>query len=185
MRPGDDQIIARLLDGDPEAVRTVDDWIARAASPYRRRLAEHWDDALQSARAEIIRLLRTGAFRGESSLKTYLWRVVNNTCIDAIRAGSRSRLSPLDELPEPEGPPGSSPFDLVARREREEILLSVLEASSAECRELWSMIVSGMSYDEMSRRLGASEGALRVKVLRCRRRAAALRDQLLAVKRER
>jgi RNA polymerase sigma factor (sigma-70 family) len=183
MRPGDDEIIARLLDDDREVARTVDDWIARAAAPYRRRLAAQWEDTLQSARTEIIRLLRRNAFRGESSLKTYLWQVVNHTCIDAIRAEQRSRLSPLDDVPEPEAPPDGSPFDLVDRKERGEVLLRVLEASSPECRELWSMIEAGMSYEEMSKQLGASEGSLRVKVLRCRRRAVSLRDQLLAVKR--
>jgi RNA polymerase sigma-70 factor (ECF subfamily) len=180
MRPADDEIIRGLLDGDPSAVRTVDDWIARAASPYRRRLAAQWDDAIQSARTEIVRLLRKGAFRGESSLKTYLWRVVNNACINVIRAERRSPFTPLDEAPEPEAPAADSPFDLVAGKERQELLLRVLEESSPECRELWSMIVSGMSYQEMSRQLGTAEGALRVKVLRCRRRAAALRDQFLA-----
>lgn len=42
------------------------------------------------------------------------------------------------------------------------------------------MILDGLSYQEMSLRLGSSEGALRVKALRCRKRAVAVRDQLLS-----
>lgn len=182
MRPEDNKIITAFLDSDPSAVRIVDSWIRRAASPYRRRLTTQWEDALQSARTEIVRLLQTSAFRGESSLKTYLWRVVNNACINAIRSQRRAPLTSLDDAPEPESPSGSSPFDLVVGKERQELLLRVLEESSPECRELWSMIVAGMTYKEMSQQLGTAEGALRVKVLRCRRRASTLRDQILAPK---
>jgi DNA-directed RNA polymerase specialized sigma24 family protein len=46
-----------------------------------------------------------------------------------------------------------------------------------ECQKLWRMIVAGMSYRQMSERLEVSEGTLRVRVLRCRKRAMARRDQ--------
>jgi DNA-directed RNA polymerase specialized sigma24 family protein len=59
-----------------------------------------------------------------------------------------------------------------------------MEETSDECRRLWLMILDGMSYQQMSQRLGASEGALRVKVLRCRKRAIAVRDRLLSKKEE-
>ncbi len=40
------------------------------------------------------------------------------------------------------------------------------------------MILQGLSYKQMSEKLGAQPGALRVRVLRCRRRAEELRQQL-------
>ena len=43
----------------------------------------------------------------------------------------------------------------------------------AHCRELWSMILDGLSYREMGVRLAVAEGTLRVRVLRCRQQAVA------------
>ena len=41
------------------------------------------------------------------------------------------------------------------------------------------MIVAGLSYKEMSLRLNVAEGTLRVRVLRCREKAAVLRQEIL------
>jgi RNA polymerase sigma factor (sigma-70 family) len=50
-------------------------------------------------------------------------------------------------------------------------LLTALEVVPAECRELWRRILRGLSYGEISRELGVSEGTLRVRAHRCRKRA--------------
>ena len=82
----DRDMVTRFLRGDSDAVATLDGWISRAAWPYQRRLANRWDDVLQDVRLEVTRLLGEGKFRGESSLRTYLWRVVCHTCLDLIRS---------------------------------------------------------------------------------------------------
>ena len=41
MQPEDEEIIAHFLQGEREAVRVIDGWIARAAWPYQRQLAAH------------------------------------------------------------------------------------------------------------------------------------------------
>lgn len=179
----DDSIIHRFLAGEPAAVGEVDGWLARAASSFRRRLGEQFDDVLQDVRLEVTRLLQEGRFRGDSSLKTYLWRVTAHTCLDRLRAGSRwsfveydgdsaAAADPAAPLPRQERP-GSADRDL---------LLRVLARMEEECRRLWSMLIEGLSYREMSAETGVSEGALRVRVLRCRRRAQEVRDELLGLR---
>ena len=96
MATEDQDMAARFLRGETDAVGTVDGWIARAAWPYQRRLANRWDDVLQDVRLEVTRLLSQGKFRGESSLKTYLWRVVSHTCLDQIRSQSKWQWADLD-----------------------------------------------------------------------------------------
>lgn len=182
MQGEDAQVVARFLRGERQAVSTVDGWIARAAYPFQRRLASRWDDVLQDIRMEITRLLREGKFRGESSLRTYLWRVVNHTCLDQIRAERRVQWEELD--PEREGAGEDAPLrpavsGQAARSEVKDLLLRVFERVPRECHELWRMIHAGLSYREMSSRLGVAEGTLRVRVLRCREKAAAVRDELL------
>lgn len=180
MATEDQEMAARFLRGEPDAVGTVDGWISRAAWPYQRRLVNRWDDVLQDIRLEITRLLSQGKFRGESSLRTYLWRVVSHTCLDQIRADGKRQWTDLEELEQGTGE-GSSLIDPApARHEDRDLLQRVLEKVSGDCRDLWRMIVAGLSYRDMSLRLGVAEGTLRVRVLRCREKAIALRAELLA-----
>lgn len=178
----DRDVVARFLRGEPEAVATLDGWIVRAAWPYQRRLANRWDDVLQDVRLEVTRLLGDGKFRGESSLRTYLWRVVSHTCLDQIRAQTKWQWADLDTLDQDDGraagpvqPVGDDPVE-------RDLLMRVLDRASQECRELWRMLVLGLSYREMSLRLQVAEGTLRVRVLRCRERAVASRAELLGSK---
>ncbi|MBW8878063.1 MAG: sigma-70 family RNA polymerase sigma factor [Acidobacteria bacterium] len=178
MATDDREMVARFLRGETEAVGTVDGWISRAAWPYQRRLADRWDDVLQDVRLEVTRLLGQGKFRGESSLRTYLWRVVSHTCLDQLRAQSKWKWADLDTLDQGEGP--AAAFHVpTSNREDRDLLLRVLERVSQDCREMWRMILAGLSYKEMSVRLNVAEGTLRVRVLRCREKAAALRRDLL------
>jgi RNA polymerase sigma factor (sigma-70 family) len=170
-RSEDDAILAGYLRGDAPAVAAVDGWIAAAASPFRRRLGADWPDLQQEARIEILRLLRASSWRGEARLRTYVWRVVGHTCLDALR---RQRRRPAGE-PEEQGAEiasgAPSPLDGLLAQDAGRILLTALRALPEECRELWTRILRGASYGEMSRELGVTEGALRVRAHRCRKRA--------------
>ncbi|HEY2738602.1 MAG TPA: RNA polymerase sigma factor [Thermoanaerobaculia bacterium] len=174
----DQEVVTRYLRGDTEAVGTVDGWISRAAWPYQRRLADTWDDVLQDVRLEVTRLLGQGKFRGESSLRTYLWRVVSHTCLDQLRARGKRQWTDLEEVDKAGNGGDLNSQSAPARSEDRDLLLRVLGKVSRDCRELWRLIVLGLSYREMSLRMGVAEGTLRVRVLRCREKAIALRDEL-------
>jgi RNA polymerase sigma-70 factor (ECF subfamily) len=175
------EMVTRFLKGETDAVGTVDGWISRAAWPYQRRLAERWDDVLQDVRLEVTRLLGQGKFRGESTLRTYLWRVVSHTCLDQIRAQSKWKWTDLETLEQSDDSAVSAgpPKALSAHQEDKDLLLRVLDRVPADCRDMWRMIVAGLSYREMSLRLNVAEGTLRVRVLRCREKAISVRQDLL------
>jgi RNA polymerase sigma factor (sigma-70 family) len=169
--PDDARTVAGFLRGDPDAVSLVDGWIAAAASPYRRRLAADWGDLLQEVRLEVVRLLQNERFRGESRLKTYLWRVTNHTCLDAMR---RQRRRPPHDTEDPETPLPSrdpSPLDLVLEQDAGRRLLQALESLPTDCRELWTLVLKGLGYKEIAQRMGLAEGTLRVRAHRCRKKA--------------
>jgi len=183
MQGEDAEVVAGFLRGDARAVGTVDGWISRAAYPYQRRLGARWEDVLQDIRLEVTRLLKQGKFRGESSFKTYLWRVVSHTCLDQIRAAGRVQWTELDTDDGADDPPASANLpsthgSIAARSEVKDLLLRVLERVPTECRELWRLLHAGLSYKEMGDRLGVAEGTLRVRVLRCREKAIAARSDL-------
>jgi RNA polymerase sigma-70 factor (ECF subfamily) len=174
----DQEVVTGFLRGEADAVGTVNGWISRAAWPYQRRLADSWDDVLQDVRLEVTRLLGQGKFRGESSLRTYLWRVVSHTCLDQLRARGKRQWTDLEEVDKADGGAGPSQPP-PSRIEDRDLLLRVVGRVSQDCRDLWRHIVMGLSYREMSARLGVAEGTLRVRVLRCREKAVSLRDELL------
>ena len=178
----DRDVVARFLRGDPDAVATLDGWILRAAWPYQRRLANRWDDVLQDVRLEVTRLLGDGKFRGESSLRTYLWRVVSHTCLDQIRSQTKWQWADLETLEQDDGRAAGFVQPVVEDPVEQDLLMRVLDRASQECRELWRMLLHGLSYREMSLRLQVAEGTLRVRVLRCRERAVASRAELLGSK---
>jgi len=180
MTTQDAKLIADFLAGEREAMSTIEDWIAKASFPYKRRLGHIWEDVSQSARLEITRLLQSGTFRGESSLKTYLWRVVNTTCLTFIRKQMRSETVDIDLVFEKPDEKAISPADAVVQKEKEMIAMRVWAGMPADCRELWQMILRGLSYDEMSTAKQINSGTLRVRVLRCREKAVAARERLIA-----
>ncbi len=177
MQTQDAEVISRFLDGDKETVEIVDSWIRRSAQPYRRRLESRWDDVLQDLRLKVTQLLQQERFQGRSSLKTYLRSVVSHACLNEIRAAEKWHWTDLETLEQRPGGYSKAAGSLAAA-ESKGLLLRILQQTSAHCRDLWSMIFEGFSYSEMSERLGVSSGTLRVRVLRCRKRALELRDQV-------
>ena len=176
----DRDMVTRFLRGDSDAVATLDGWISRAAWPYQRRLAHRWEDVLQDVRLEVTRLLGEGKFRGESSLRTYLWRVVSHTCLDQIRSQGKWQFTDLETVDQEDGRAAGPLRVAVDDPAERDLLMRVLDRASADCRDLWKMLLLGLSYKEMSQRLDVAEGTLRVRVLRCRERAIALRSELMA-----
>lgn len=179
MRKAVEDFIHSYLEGERHAVAQVDGWIVAAAKPFRRRIREEWDDVVQETRLEVFQALGRGQFRGEAQLKTYVFRVVSHTCLDHLRRRSRWQWT---ELAEGQAEGRGAERRSAARGvpvETAELVARVLEQVPEECRSLWAMLVAGLSYREMGRAVGAGAGALRVRVLRCRKRALELRDRLL------
>lgn len=174
----DFDLIRRFLDGEPEAVDTVGRWIASASAPYRMRLADCWDDLQQEIRLELVRHLGRGDFRGEASFKTYLWRVANHTCVDQLRYRRRWRWHEFDDVEQKLTGEGWVEASAEGRHLDRDLAARVQREVSPECVQMWSWIAQGLSYAEMSERLGVAPGTLRVRVLRCRKKAAEIRRRL-------
>ena len=86
-------------------VRNFDDVVRehdRALRSLAFRLlgdADLMDDALQDAYTKAFRAY--GGFRGDSDVRTWLYRIVHNACTDVRRSAGRHRHGALDERPLP------------------------------------------------------------------------------------
>lgn len=178
MRAEDTVLMAGFLQGAGQSVRIVEGWVRAAASGFRGRLGSEWEDCIQDCLLETTRIFREGKFRGDSSLRTYLWRVTSNLCISRLRRRHRAAHDILNEMDLPSGE--TSPLQETLNRDFGRVALQVWRRASEDCRHLWSMILDGSSYRQMSESTGVSSGALRVRVLRCRRMAWELRSRMFA-----
>jgi RNA polymerase sigma-70 factor (ECF subfamily) len=167
-----------FLAGDPALVGEVTSWIRQAAAPYRRRLAFEWEDLLQEALLRLTADLRGGKYRGDGPLRAYVWRAVNHACIDRLRRHRRWQWTPVEEVELPSTNP--SPQALAVGRDAARRVLALVAELPRHCRELWAMVLEGLSYREMSERLAVAEGTLRVRVRRCRERVLARWEDVTA-----
>ena len=93
------QLVARVRAGDEEAgAALVRQYGGRMLAVARRFLGCEEDsaDAVQDAFLAVFRCL--DQFQGHSSLATWLHRIVVNSCLTKLRAQSRSRAVPIDDL---------------------------------------------------------------------------------------
>ena len=108
------------------------------------------DDVLQEAYARAFRALPR--FRGDSSLETWLYRIVYNACIDDLRR--RREHAPLEEWDE----------SLVATPTEPEERLDLAAALASLPAELRAVVLlvdaEGLSYAEASVVLGAPAGTI-------------------------
>ncbi len=176
MTSEDRVLAAAFLDGEPAAVETLSAWSRYATIPFRRRLGDQVDDVVQEVLVALTEALRADRFRGEARLETYVRRAAAHRCLDRVRSGRRWRWTGLEGVAPASDAP--SPFDRAAARQGYAGFTRVLEHLPEHCRQMWSLLLDGLSYQQMSARLGVRPGALRVRLLRCRRRAAALRREL-------
>jgi RNA polymerase sigma-70 factor (TIGR02960 family) len=195
-----------MVETDLQAVRSGDDAaFAALVAPYRRELHVHCyrmlgsfddaDDALQETLLAVWRGL--ASFQSRASLRTWLYKVATNTCLNLIRTASRrpqmteplpaqapeptgssevTWLQPypdllLDELPDPDAAPH-------ARIERAEVVslafLTALQLLSPRARAVLVLRdVLGFSAAEVAETLDSTPEAVAMTLSRAR---AALRE---------
>jgi RNA polymerase sigma-70 factor, ECF subfamily len=87
---------------------------------YCHRMLGSSVDAEDAVQETFLRAWRaSGRFEGRASLRTWLYRIATNVCLDALGRSAR-RPVPVEELPEPAGPDPRGepdPFDRALARE--------------------------------------------------------------------
>ena len=59
-------------------------------------------DAEDAVQESMLRAWKSiDRFAGQASLKTWLYRIATNVCLDTLSASNRQRLRPLDTTPSP------------------------------------------------------------------------------------
>jgi RNA polymerase sigma-70 factor (ECF subfamily) len=127
------------------------------------------EDVVQEAYVKAYRALVTGEFDGRANVSTWLFRIVTNQAIDAMRSRAR-RPKPTDTADE-------SISDLASAEQQ--LALSELsewmgELPADQRAALVLKAVEGMTSPEIAEILECSEGAVEQRLVRAR---AALRKR--------
>ena len=156
-----DPELARARDGDVDAFVALihrHDTEMRALA-YRILGERHaMDDALQEAYTRAFKALRS--FRGGSSLRTWLYRIVYNACIDELRR-SRRDVPVVEEVVAAENVDRAA----IARID----LAAALAALPVDLRAIVLLVdAGGLDYAEAAEVLGIPPGTVGSRLHRAR-----------------
>lgn len=119
------------------------------------------DDVVQEAFIKAISQLRSGGFRGDSSLSTWLFRIVTHVALDRLRQVERQRaVTPVEEAHST-----SNPDAAVALRELADAMKELPEDQRAA---LVLKELQGLPTKEVAAILERSEGATEQLLVRAR-----------------
>jgi RNA polymerase sigma-70 factor, ECF subfamily len=108
-----------------------------------------WEDIVNEIMVNAIEKIRTGGFRGDSSIGTFIFTITSRRIIDFIRQKTKT----LKYAPEPDAFP--MPHEYVEDRERAQHLAGMLEKLKPKYKEiLYLYYYKELSRDEVARRLG-------------------------------
>ena len=177
------RLIRRVLDGDADAFEPlVTENQTKAYHLALRLLGSEADaaDAVQDAFLKAYTALRD--FRGDSRFSVWLYRLVNNVCIDMLRRRKRQETVPLQtedgdgeetELPLPDD--RWDPAALAERAADREAVRTAMAALPADCREILTLReIGGLSYEELAAQLGLEPGTVKSRLNRARKKLCRL-----------
>lgn len=176
----DELLVERARRGDVHAFEQLISQYERKVYNLAYRLTGSHEDASDVAQEAFIRAYSSlPEFRGDSSFATWLFRIVNNACLDELRKRKRQRVTSLDETftmedgevdrqlaiaDEADGPEQAL--------ERVEIQRAVQESINSLDEEYRVVVVmrdiQGYSYNEIADALGINLGTVKSRLNRAR-----------------
>lgn len=157
----DNALIQRWKEGDERAATALVERHANALARYIGSLGER-DAAEEVVQDTFVRAFSSlDTFRGESSLRTWLFTIARRLVVDRRRAQRRKReVNNLDDV---DAATGYNALDnLIANEARKKVWGAVGKLSPTQ-REVFLLRVNeGLSYKEIAEVAGTTEGAARV-----------------------
>jgi RNA polymerase sigma-70 factor (ECF subfamily) len=180
-------LVARCAEGDEAACAELVAEHQRMVFQLAFHLLGNRDEALDLSQDVFMRVFRTlPQFRGQSQLRTWIYRIVVNQARNRQRwwrRRHRASLVSLDQHLEAHGEPTSGPEDVpdnvLAQKRLAEQLGQALDGLPFDQRTVVVLReIDGLSYDEIAYSLGVTLGTVKSRLTRARR---ALREVLQEV----
>ena len=157
----DAALVQRWLGGDERAATAI---VARHADALARFAASagERDGVEELVQDTFVRAFGAlASFRGESSLRTWLFTIERRLLLDRRRSARREHARMV--AGEPDGVSGDDALDSVIATETEARLRRAIDGLTPMQRDVFTLRVSeGRAYREIADVLGTTEGAARV-----------------------
>jgi RNA polymerase sigma-70 factor (ECF subfamily) len=158
----DADLVERYLAGDMTA---FDELMIRYERQIYRvcyRFVENRDDAMDLAQEVFIKAFEhLGSFRRESSLKTWLYRIAMNHCINHVKKHSREFV----EVTEETGSVRASVHSQLEEREEREYFRRLVTQLPPKQKAILEMRINEqLSYEEIARISGRSVSTIKASV---------------------
>ena len=176
--PEEDALVTALCQGVEEAYEIL---IQRYQQPVFNlvcRLLNDPSDACDIVQEVFLKVFRNiGSFRGNSSLKTWIYRIAVNEAYNHRRWFSRHQHQEIamgaeEGMPSYEdslADPGRTPFDQAADHETRALVEAALEKLNAKFRAAVVLRdIEDLSYEEIATVLDVSLGTVKSRILRGR-----------------
>ena len=182
-REEEQDLIRRVLSGETDAFEPLVTENQTRAFHLACRLLGNEADAADAVQDAFVKAYTSLAdFRGDSRFSVWLYRLVNNVCIDMLRRRKRQETVPLQtededgeetELPLPDD--RWDPAALAERAADREAVRAAMAALPADCREILTLReIGGLSYEELAGQLGLEPGTVKSRLNRARKKLCRL-----------
>jgi RNA polymerase sigma-70 factor (ECF subfamily) len=158
----DRALIERWLRGDQRSATAIVERHANAIARFVGTLGEEErDEVVQDT---FVRAFSSfDSFRGESSLRTWLFTIARRLVLDRRRAQRRRPEAESLENVDVVGEGGFTALDSIVAAESEDQVREAVGRLSPTQREVFTLRVGeGLSYKEIAEVVGTTEGAARV-----------------------
>jgi RNA polymerase sigma-70 factor (ECF subfamily) len=178
--PGDDEILGRFRRGDESAfddlIRAYQKDVYRMASRLTRDAAEA-DDLAQETFLRAYRAL--SGFRGDSSLRTWLIRIVTNLSLNVVQSARVARRDEgdVESAAAPVAPPGDAA--LIDGERRGRLRPAILALPPKQRATLMLRVEEGMKFNEIAKVMGCTTGTAKANFFHA---VAALKEALKDLK---
>lgn len=174
----EEMLVKKAQQGDRAAFEELMDIYFKRIYNIAYRMAGNADDASDMTQEAMLKLYRNiKSFGGNSRFSTWVYRVATNTCLDELKKIRRHTSYSIDS--ELETDDGSIAFEIedsaptpeqrAEQRELKELVKNaVLRLGDEHKTVIILRDIQGLSYDEIARVLGCSEGTVKSRISRGR-----------------
>jgi len=156
--------------------------IRRLAAAYARDRSDQ-EDIVQEIAIALWRAIPQ--FRGESSERTWLYRIAHNTALTAVAKLRRrgKTETPLDDAPESAVAVSGRSDERLIEKQKHELLMNAVRELSAPDRQMVALHLEDLNHRQIQEITGVSEGAIATRLSRIRDRLTAKIKEMEASRR--
>lgn len=142
------------------------------------RMLGNVEDASDVTQEALIKIYKSlDKYQGKSSFSTWVYSIVNNTCIDYIRKNKKGNVVYLDQEIQAKdrsykmelSDEMNTPEYLFEKQETQKIVQDAINQLNVDHREIIVLRdINGFSYQEIATMLNCSEGTVKSRINRAR-----------------